>query len=165
MKIISMMKVMGAAAIVASVACGSVAANISGNYSVNVTNGDNGCNIPNWTVGAMSTNIPFTITQTGGNATGTLNGAVGAYASLVLGSNTFTGTVLGEAFDLKLFGTKSYTMNSCAYTVNAEVSGTINGNFIGGSIVYTPSTNGSPDCGTLNGCQSQQTFNGARPQQ
>lgn len=37
-------------------------ANVAGNYSVNVTNRENGCGFQNWTVGDTASNIAFTIT-------------------------------------------------------------------------------------------------------
>jgi hypothetical protein len=80
-----------------------------------------------------------------------------------LGSHTFTGDVSGNDISLKLFGTRSYTQSSCAYTINATLSGTLAGDALAGQILYTTSTNSSPDCGTIQGCKSTQAYNGSRP--
>jgi hypothetical protein len=144
------------------VACGG-AANLAGNYSVSIVNGQNGCNFANWTVGQTATAIPFTVVQSGGAVTGTVTGAVGSYLTLLFGSNVFTGTIAGDAFDMKLFGTRSATTGNCLYTVNAELTGSIAGDFVSGNIAYSTATNGSPDCGALMGCHSDQSFNGSRP--
>ena len=145
-------------------ACGSPA-NVAGNFSVNLTNKDNGCNFTNWTVGNMTTGVPVTITQSGGNVTATITGPAGLYVGAVLGSATFTGTVSGDTLDLILYGTHSATMGNCTYTVNAELKGTITGDVLDGTIDYKSATNGSPDCGAVQGCTSEQAFNGTRPPQ
>src|SRR5262245_52233176 len=66
-------------------------ADVTGHYTINVTSGPNGCQFANWTEGAMTTNIDFTITQDIKDPTmitGTLGGLAGTYADLVLGSHT-----------------------------------------------------------------------------
>src|SRR5262245_10087305 len=66
---------------------GSPPADVAGQYTINVTSGPNGCQFPNWTEGAMTTNIDFTITQDSKDPTkitGTLGGLAGTYADLVL---------------------------------------------------------------------------------
>src|SRR5688572_33497701 len=52
---------------------------MSGSYSVAVTNGPNGCEFPNWRENESSQNIPFNITQSGADATGTVEGLTGAF--------------------------------------------------------------------------------------
>jgi hypothetical protein len=47
--------------------------------------------------------------------------------------------------------------------VNAELKGTIVGDVLDGTIDYKSSTNGSPDCGAVQNCTSEQAFNGSRP--
>lgn len=147
---------------VALCACGSPA-DVAGNYTVNLTNKDNGCNFANWTVGQMTSGIAITVTQSGGDVTATVGGLGGAYLTAVLGSASFTGTADGNNIDLKLFGTRSATMGNCAYTVNAHLTGGIAGDLLEGTIEYAPATNGSPDCGVLASCVNAQAFNGTRP--
>jgi len=146
-------------------ACGnsSTPANVAGSYTVAVTNEGNGCNFQNWQSGNTASNIPVTVTQSGANATAVVGGAAGAYMTAVLGSNAFSGPVNGAQVDLTLYGTRSASQGNCAYTVNATMLATSMGDFLSGTITYTAATNGSPDCGALQGCQSIQDFNGTRP--
>ena len=145
--------------------CGSSPANVAGSYTVAVTNGANGCAFPNWTVDAQSTNIGVTITQPSreSSATADITGVTGVYVTATLGSSTFTGDVDGPDLHLKLYGTRSYAMNTCSYTINASLTAALTGDALAGSIDYTSSTNSSPDCGTITGCSSTQNFNGTRP--
>ncbi len=135
---------------------------ISGNYSVTVTDGQNGCGFANWTQGMMSTNIPFDITQSGAMASGTVGGLTGTLIAAVEGTATFTGTVNTLTFDLKLVGMRALSQGACAYTINAEAIGGINGDTISGGIDYSAQTNGASDCGVLTGCHSHQDFTGVR---
>ncbi len=143
-------------------ACGDTA-DVAGTYTVAVTNGDNGCGFDNWTVGDTASNITFSITQDGDMVTGTVEGATGLYLGVLLGSNVFTGTVSGDELEMTLHGTTQGTMGNCSYNVNATIHGEVDGDFLTGHIEYTTATNGSPECGTLEGCVSMQSFNGARP--
>src|SRR5262245_41651647 len=144
------------------VGCGSDV-NVAGNYTVAVTNGENGCNLQNWTVGNSASGIPLMITQNGTALTATVNGLTGTYLNLVLGSSTFNGTVSGNDLNLRLVGTRAGNTGSCAYTINANVSAVLNSDVLQGSIDYVPQTNQSIDCGVLDSCQSVQAFNGTRP--
>ena len=137
-------------------------ANIAGTYTVAVTDGQNGCAFPNFTQGTVTNGIPFTVTQNGASATGTVGGVVGVYLGLTFGNNVFTGTVLGNGFLLKLTGTNTLNQGSCAYTLDAVASGSIVGSAISGQIDYTSVTNNSAACGSLVGCHTDQTFSGTR---
>lgn len=149
----------------AALACASCsgAANIAGDYSVSVTDGANGCNLADFTQGDTATGITVTITQSGSDATLVVGGAVGLEFEAALGSATFTGKVDGQHFELTLYGTRSYTMNSCTYTLDTTISGDEAADVIEGTATYKAATNGSPDCGSIQGCSSVQTFNGTRP--
>jgi hypothetical protein len=83
--------------------------------------------------------------------------------TIVLGSNSFTGNVSDNTLELRLTGTRSGSMGSCAFTLDADVTATLNGDVLQGTIAYVPKTNQSTDCGVLNSCQSVQAFNGTRP--
>lgn len=50
------------------------AADVSGNYSVSVTNETNGCNYSGWTLGQTAQNVGFDVTQSGGSASGNVAG-------------------------------------------------------------------------------------------
>lgn len=136
----------------------------SGEYTLAVTNGDNGCGFPNWNEGEQTTGVPFSVVQDDDdNLTGTIQGVPGAWVELVLGSRTFEGEVAGSRLEMTLYGTNSATQDGCTYTVNGEVVATLNDDALEGTISYRPQTNGSPDCGDLNDCTSVQDFNGTRP--
>ena len=145
--------------------CSSTPADVSGDYTMAVTDEANGCNLQNWTMGDSSTGIPVTITQDTKNVTINITGATGAYVAVILGTSMFMGTVDGDNVSATLFGTRSATMGGCAYTYNADLEASLNVDELSGTIAYTPQTNGSPDCSTIMGCSSTQNFNGTRAPQ
>jgi hypothetical protein len=148
--------------VLACAACGGPA-NVAGDYTLALTNHDNGCNLGNWTVGDTATGVPVTITQASGNATADVAGLGRVALDAGLGGHTFTGPVDGNDIDLELFGTRSFNQGNCTYTYNAEIFGTVSGNSLDGEIHYTAATNNNPDCTTLQGCVSIQAFSGVRP--
>ena len=156
-----------AIALVCALGCGGGdgdTVDASGDYTLAVTNGDNDCGYQGWTEGEQASGIPFIVTQDDDdNVTATIDGLAGAWVGLVLGSRMFEGEVSGSRLELTLFGTNSYNDGGCTYTVNGEVLATLNDDALEGTISYVPSTNDSPDCGTLNDCASVQEFNGTRP--
>src|SRR5262245_54739542 len=78
---------------------------VAGVYAVSVTNKSNGCNFPNWEDGKSGSGIKITINQTGEDLTGSIDEWVGLYFQLVLGSNTFSGSVDGKNVSATIFGT------------------------------------------------------------
>jgi hypothetical protein len=159
------MKIIIASICLCLVGCGGSGnvPNVAGDYSINVTNGANGCNYANWQSGSTASSIAFTITQSGANLTGVLGGAVATYFDLLLGSHTFTGGAEGSAVQMTLYGKTAAQMGNCTYTVNATLNGTSNGDFLSGTIDYTDQGNGNPDCASIQGCKSTQSFTGSRP--
>jgi hypothetical protein len=153
----------------ALVACGgsddfeSTPIDVSGVYTVSVTNKANDCNFPNWNAGESSSGIQLTIVQQDASITGSIDGAVGALVQFLLGASTFQGSVSGNQVNATNFGTKSYTQSACTYTINMVMDGTLDGDALQGTLEYTPKTNGSPDCGVLNTCATLQDFAGSRP--
>ena len=143
-------------------ACGTDDANVAGNYTVALTNRDNGCNIGNWTVGGTA-NVDVTLTQSKADVTATVMGAAGLGLDVLLGAHVYTGTVSGSHVDLKIFGTRSQTMNNCSFTLTSEITASIHGDILMGTNAYRAMTNGSPDCATIENCVSSQDFNGTRP--
>jgi hypothetical protein len=135
----------------------------AGSYSVTITNGANQCAFTGFTEGAVATGVPLAVTQEDAAITATVEGAAGAFLDLALGSREFEGAIDGSALALTLFGTTPFMVGACTYTINGEVSATLDGDLIEGSIEYRPSTNGSPDCGVLETCVTAQQFNGTRP--
>ena len=154
--------------IVVLAACGGGdPAAVAGDYSISLTNRENGCNFQNWTVDDTATNVPVVITQGAegeeDQATAVVNGAAGTYLDLVLGSRTYTGEVSGSHLELTLFGTRQAVQDGCSYTVNSIIDANLDGDVLEGDLLYHTQTNGSPDCGELEGCESRQEFNGTRP--
>lgn len=148
-----------------SFGCSSDPEDVAGDYSISITNRENGCMFDNYTEGETSTNIPLTITQDGSDATGTVGGLAGGFLDLWLGSRVFQGSVSGAKVDLELFGTNSTTEGNCTYTVNSTISGTLSGDVLTGNLFYEKATNGNPDCSAIEGCATRQEFNGTRPPQ
>jgi hypothetical protein len=145
-------------------ACGDGSpTNVAGDYTLALTNHENGCSFQTWTVGDTTTGLPLTIVQNGTAVTGVIGGAAGTWMRLVLGSDAFAGTVTGNALHLVLNGTRAYTEGGCTYTIIGTADAEVAQDVLTGGIVYTTATNGSPDCGALAGCQSIQVFNGTRP--
>src|SRR5512140_3907352 len=112
-------------AITALAACsGGTPTHFAGNYTVTVTNDANATCLPNWTAGNTTAGIPVTFTQDGSTAQLNIQGVVGAYFALVLGSSSIQGTVSGNAFSGEYLGTKTITQQgtACSYTVNMKVA-------------------------------------------
>ncbi len=153
--------------VAAAVACGTSSdppQDLTGTYTVAVTSKENGCNFQNWNVGQSTSGIPMVVTQQGSNGiTAVIQGAAGAYLTLILGTATFTGSVSGPTGTLTATGTRSGNQGNCAFTVNANMTITLAVNAINGSIAYAPKTNGGTDCGVLNACSSRQDLSGSRP--
>ena len=146
--------------LVAAVGCAP--ADVAGNYTVNVTNGENGCGFDNWD-GNTAANIPVGITQDGESATATVGGLTATFLDLWLGGHVFNGSVDGSHLELTLTGTRAQSQGACAYTYDAVIDADIDGDVLTGEIRYEAKPNGQADCGTLNGCASVQELNGARP--
>lgn len=147
-------------------ACGGDdTADVEGNYTVAVTNRDNGCNLQNWTVGDSTPNIAVQITQDGASVTATVMGVTGAFLNLGLGSMSFSGDIDGNHMNLDLFGSRPQMQASCTYTYNAKILGSVDGDVIEGRVEYRAAVTSpnNPDCESINGCLSFQEFNGTRP--
>ncbi len=140
---------------------------VAGDFTIALTNRENGCDLANWEVDKTASNIPLTMAQDGADITGTVGGTSGGFLTLWLGSNVFHGTVDGDAIDMTIYGDRSESNGNCTYTINATVDATMDGDLMQGDIYYTAATNGNPDCETsgLEGCETRQEFNGTRPPQ
>jgi hypothetical protein len=147
------------------VACSSSPVNVAGSYSVQLTNGSNGCMFQTYTVGSDTMNVPVAVTQSGSTATATVSGVAGDYLNLVLGSDSFSGSVDGSSLDLTLTGTRALSQGNCAYTYNATLMAELADNSLSGSVDYTADTNNGSDCGALVGCITTQNIAGSRPPQ
>ncbi|MFN0251839.1 MAG: hypothetical protein ACKV2T_33490 [Kofleriaceae bacterium] len=147
-------------------ACGTDdPANVEGNFTVAITNRDNGCNFGNYTVGDTSSNIAVAIAQEGEEVSATVMGGTGVVLNLLLGSNVFSGDIGGSQLDLDLFGTRPQMQNTCTFTYNAKIVGDIERDTIEGRVEYRAATTtpNNPDCASIQGCLTFQEFNGTRP--
>src|SRR6185503_335525 len=143
-------------------ACSTDNGNAAGDYTVSLTNRDNGCSIANWTVGA-SANATVTLTQSDADVTASVTGLGAVALEIVVGGHVYTGKISGNTLDLELFGTRSNTSGNCTYTYNSEIHAVLDGNVLTGQIDYLAATNSNPDCGAIKDCRSFQDFNGTRP--
>ncbi|MBL0212396.1 MAG: hypothetical protein IPQ07_00665 [Myxococcales bacterium] len=148
------------------VGCGGDA-NVAGNYSIALTNGDNGCNLSNFTPGNTTTNVGVTTVQDGSKVTMTVEGLAGValIGFLGAGKNVFTGSVDGDDVSVESIGTKPNTSGNCTYTFNATINGTLDGDVLRGRIEYRAADNGNSDCSQVHGCLTYQDYNGTRPPQ
>ena len=146
------------------VACGQGAppTDVSGDYTIAITNESDTCDTANFVEGDTSMNVPFVVTQEDENVTGAVGGAAGGYLDLLLGRHVFTGQVEHDAFELTLYGDRAASTGNCAYTVNATMEGGIDEDTISGDITYRPADNGNPDCGPVTDCSTVQHFEGTR---
>jgi hypothetical protein len=160
------MKRLTCLAALALAACSSPA-DIAGDYSVSVTNETNGCSFMNFTVGAQSTGVTVTITQSGGDATANVTGLNAIGLDVVLGTHMFSGTVAGDSVNLNAIGTIQNTSGSCTYTYNGVIAATADpgANSVSGTLTYTGASNNPSGCTgtTIVGCMTSQNFNGTRP--
>ncbi len=136
---------------------------VEGNYSLTITNGANGCMTDNWTEGESSSGTPFVVTRTDASTVGVVEGLAGVFLQSYVGTNRFQGATAGTRMNLLAIGTTPYSIPGCAFTIDAEVSANVSGEFLSGEIVYTPNTDGSVACGLLNSCENVQTIAGTRP--
>jgi hypothetical protein len=141
---------------------GEFTTDVSGNYTVAVTNRTSTCPFMEWVEGKESSGIGFAITQEDEELHATVDGAAAIFFNLALGSADFDGRVDRSSFELTNYGSRSQTQGNCTFTYNATVAGELHGDAISGSITYAPATNDSPDCASVQ-CQAYQDFSGTRP--
>ena len=148
--------------VMCAAACSSDNGNAAGDYTVSLTNRDNGCSIMNWTI-AASSNATVTLTQSDASVTASVTGLGAVALELVVGGHVYTGKISGDTLDLNLFGTRSNSTGNCTYTYNSEIHAVLDGNVLTGQIDYHTATNNNPDCAAIKDCRSFQDFNGTRP--
>jgi hypothetical protein len=140
--------------------------NVSGDYTLAITNGANGCEFANWTVGDTATGVLVRLRQMSDDKfTAELTGIVRVFAELTIGSYIFAGDVTGASFDATLAGMQDI-MNqgeTCKYRVNADIDGSLVRDNISGTITYrVVIVTSAPDCPPED-CATVQSFNGSRP--
>jgi len=145
-------------------ACGSdTPADVAGTYTLSLTVQENECGILGNAVGESSSGVGLVAAQNGSQVDAQVQGVAGLALALVMGSDTFKGTVAGNALDLSISGTMPGSNGTCAYTRDARLAATVSGDVIQGSVTYRYVTNKTADCGTRDTCQDVQIFNGTRP--
>lgn len=146
-------------------ACSSDPANVAGDYTVALTDGDNGCMLGGgFMKGTQASGIDVTITQSGSSATALVGGVAGSALTLTIGSNSLTGSVDGDQVTLTHAGTVPQTqVPMCEYTITAEIDGTLTNDALAGQVRYTAADNGGTGCPAIHGCVSTQDFSGSRP--
>ena len=150
----------------AAIGCGDdppPPADVHGNYTLTVTNGPSTCPLPNWNQGAVTPNIPFTVTQNGSGVSADVGGLGAIFLNAYCGNAHLEGSVTGSDMDLSLAGTRGLTSGSCAFTIDAHLVATLQNDAISGSISYAPNTNSSADCAAVRTCAARMNFNGTRP--
>jgi hypothetical protein len=148
---------------ICATACGGDEdANVAGDFTIAVTNRDNGCNLESWTTGASNSAL-VTLTQVMTDVTATVTGVPAIVLEAAIGGHVFAGKVSGNSLDLHLFGTRSKMSGNCTYTYNAEIHAVIDGDVLTGQIDYVAATNANPDCQGITNCRTFQDFNGTRP--
>jgi len=158
-----MMRIRALLVLAASLAMGCASADVAGNYTVNLTNGDNGCSFMNWTVGDTTSGIPIVVTQSEDQVQLDIGGAGGTLLDVGLGSSIFNGTVGGSTVTAALIGSTRANQGMCSYTITIDLDANVNGDFMEGELSWRPVTNMHPDCGVLEMCRNIQSFNGSRP--
>ena len=160
--------IMTAVAAVGPLACGDdedpPPADVEGDYSVNLTNGENTCPIE-WTEGETTTGVPVTLTQNGSDVTGEITGVAGAVVDAILGQGEFEGSVSGSAISLVREGTNELPAGACRFRIRAVLSATLSGDTLSGTLLYTPVTDGDSECAAIETCSATAQMNGARAPQ
>lgn len=117
---------------------------LDGQYTIAVTNSDNGCALENWGEGESTSNIPFTIEQEQRDLHGTLNGVAAIVLGLAIGTNQFKGQVNEGGFEMTAYGTIPRQQGNCAFTLNAKIQGEIVGDALSGTLEYAPAPSNNP---------------------
>lgn len=138
---------------------GEPPAQVAGSYTLTITDGQNGCNVQNFTTNASQTGITVDVTQDGSGVSATLTNSVGLVLMFSAG-DTLAGSIEGS--EASLTSSSSRAQGNCAYSATATANMRFSGNQVQGTILYSSSGNGSSDCGVLQQCTSTQTFTGSR---
>ena len=138
-------------------------ADVAGNYTINLTNGENGCSVDGWMVGEETTGVPIIVTQDEDQVQLDVNGPSGTFLDVFVGSSLFNGQVSGNDVTAALIGSVSARQGECAYTWTIDLAAEADGDVLRGDLLWHPVTNGHADCGILATCGNGQSFNGTRP--
>jgi len=148
--------------LLAAAACTTSDADAAGDYTLTVTNRDNGCNFGNWNPGDAA-QATATLTQNRDDVTASVTGLGALLLEAAVGGHVFAGKIDGGTLTLILNGTRSTTMDGCTYTLNGEIDARLRGDILVGSLNYRAATDGSAACDRISTCLSTQDLTGARP--
>lgn len=137
-------------------------ADVAGDYTIVLTNRDNGCNLTNWEVGRQSAPVSVIVVQSGDAVAMDVQGVAASGLDFALGSHTFHGDVTGSDVEATILGTREQSQGACTFRYDATIRGTLTGDNLNGRVDYEARTNQAADCGALEGCVSFQEFAGAR---
>lgn len=141
-------------------------ADVAGDYMMSLTNGENTCQLQNWTQGDTLTGVPVTITQEGSTISADVQGIPGGVLNIWFGNqDAFVGNISGSEMTLTRWGSIATTVGTCAITLKGTIQASISGDTVTGTVTYEPATTPSPDCAQFAGCHAIQDFNGTRPPQ
>jgi hypothetical protein len=138
---------------------------VTGDYSLRLTDAENGCQInpDKWSAGNTS-DVKLNITRSEGNRLyGEVVGITALFVGLATGTTTFTGSADGSSVNLQIAGNVSAAAGTCDYKLDLSLHGEVSGDFIAGTLTYSFATDHAADCGFRETCKSVQKFNGTRP--
>lgn len=162
----STLTILSLSSLALTAACGSDDApavpDVSGAYTVALTNRANECMFDGWNEGDTATGVAITITQSGTAIVAEVQGLAALALDARLGSHTFRGVASGDVIDMTIEGMNADSMGACAYTLNADLHATLVGDSMSGTLEYTAATNDASDCDYWQTCSNAQAFNGAR---
>jgi len=159
------------AIVVACAACSSAPADVMGAYSGPLTLGDNGCNLVNWTPGAIITDLTFDVTQDGNEVTMSVEGSQATVLDDTVSGHTFSGSVSDVSLQVTIIGTRMRQMQNCMFRLDAAVIASASGTTLDGELHYRetvldPSCLFVTDAGVVTtgamGCDSVSTFSDTR---
>lgn len=139
--------------------------NAAGDYSAIITNGQNGCEFPNWIPGQDTRDVRIRITQVGRGVSASVEGAAGLALDWgALGGHVYTGEVAGNRLRMQLHGQKRDERAGCAFTIDSFVDAWLEGDWLSGTVRYERVLSDDPACAPLR-CTTEQALNATRPKQ
>lgn len=133
-------------------------AQVAGNYTLTITDDQNGCNVENFTTNATQSGTMVAITQDGTSLTATAMQTMGLVLAFAAG-DTLSGTIDGS--EASLTASSGLTQGNCAYATTVTTTIHFSDTQMQGAMLYSEMGNGSSDC-AFQQCTSTQTFTGSR---
>jgi len=135
---------------------------VVGDYSLTVTNRENGCMFENWQEDQTNV-LEVAILQETNNVTATVGGTIGLLVEAIAGSKVFTGTVDEDTLELGLVGTQVHDSKDCMLTIDYAIRATLDGDLLSGELrSHARPLEMTAACEVRVGCTSLQIFYGQR---